>query len=189
MKENAKPMEAAPETFRNHLSGPPLRGVRAAPNANAPTLTAISTKSREIGRKLRGPLTSGEMPISPNAPSARPCNDRGQELRLQEFHTPAVIAHAPATIASMLISQTAFGNANLRKLSDPSGFRIRKFKAAHIASAMPHRASSHQILLSARNKMHLPSLFKGEERCVHHSASAPLRDFTVAPLLRPPGGG
>src|SRR5580704_18238834 len=82
MKENAKPMEAAPETFKNHLSGPSLRGVRAVPNANAPTLTAISTKSREIGRKLRGPLTSGEMPISPNAPSARPCSDKSQELLL-----------------------------------------------------------------------------------------------------------
>ena len=72
MKESAKPIEAAPETLKNHLSEAPLRSVRATRNANAPTLTAISTKSKEIGRKLRGPLTSGEMPISPNAASARP---------------------------------------------------------------------------------------------------------------------
>ena len=126
LKENAKPMEAASDTPRNHLSGPPLRGVGAVRNANAPTPTAISTKSREIGGKLRGPLISGETPISPNAPSARPCSESSQELPLPEFHTPAVIAHAPATSASMLISQTAFGNANLRRLSDPSGVQHQK---------------------------------------------------------------
>src|SRR5260370_6766992 len=106
MKDNAKPMEAAPDTLRNHLSAPPLRSVCAVPNANAPTLTAITTKSREIGRKLRGPLTSGETPISPNAPSARPCSDISQELPLPEFHTPTVIAQAPDTTASTLMSQT-----------------------------------------------------------------------------------
>src|SRR4051812_26661165 len=106
MKESAKPSETAPDTVKNHRSGAPLCGVRAVPNANAPTLTAITTKSREIGRKLRGPLTSGETPISPNAPRAKPCSDRSQELPLPEFQKPAAIAHAPATNASMLMSQT-----------------------------------------------------------------------------------
>ena len=49
MKENAKPIEATPNRIKNHLSGAPLRSVCEAPNANAPTLTDISTKSREIG--------------------------------------------------------------------------------------------------------------------------------------------
>src|SRR5579872_3284015 len=151
-KENAKPIEVAPETLENHLSAA-LRSVCAARNANAPTLTAISTKSRETGRKLKGPLTSGEMPIRPNVPSARPCKDRSQELPLPEFHRPTTMAQAPATSASMLISQTVFGSANLRRVGDPSGCSIRRFMAAHIASRMPHRARSHQILLSARNKM------------------------------------
>src|SRR5258708_29797252 len=79
-KESAKPSESVPDTVKNHLSGTPLCGARAVRNANAPTLTAISTKSREIGRKLRGPLTSGESPISPKAPSATPCSDRSHEL-------------------------------------------------------------------------------------------------------------
>src|SRR6516165_5792662 len=97
MKESAKPSEAAPDTLKNHLSDAPGRSVCAVPNANAPTQTAINTKSREIGRKLRGPLTSGETPINPNAPSARPCSDKSQELPLPEFHRPAVIVQAPAT--------------------------------------------------------------------------------------------
>ena len=80
MKANAKPSEAAPEILKNHLSEAP-RSVCAPRNANAPTLTAISTKSRETGRKLKGPLTSGAiMPISPYEPSPRPCKDRSHEL-------------------------------------------------------------------------------------------------------------
>src|SRR5579862_9711929 len=115
MKARAKPMEATPETLKNHLSGA-LRSVCAARKANEATLTAISTKSMETGRKLRGPLTSGEMPISPYAPIARPCKDRSQELPLPEFHRPAMMAQAPATSASMLISQTVFGSANRRRV-------------------------------------------------------------------------
>jgi hypothetical protein len=123
MKESAKPIEAAPDTLKNHLAGAPLCSVCAAPKANAPTLTAISTKSKEIGRKRKGPRTSGDTPISPNAPSARPCSDRSQVLRLPEFHRPAVIAQAPARNASMLISQSAFREANPR---NPTGSTIKR---------------------------------------------------------------
>src|SRR5258706_13260683 len=80
MKESAKPSETAPDTLKNHLSGTPLCGVRVLRQANAQTLTAITTKSRETGRKLTGPLTSGETPIRPNAPSATPCRHISQEL-------------------------------------------------------------------------------------------------------------
>jgi hypothetical protein len=170
MEENETPIEATPDMLSNHLPGAPLRSVCAVLNANASTLTDITTNNREIGRKFKGPLTSGETPISPNAPSARPCSDRSQELPLPEVPRPAVIALAPAKSASMLISQTVSGSANLRKVSDPSGFSIRRFAAAHIASRMPHKASSHQMLLSARNKMHLLNLFRREVRCVHHEA-------------------
>ena len=62
MKEQAKPMEAAPDTLRNHLSGAPLRSVCAVAKANAPTLTAITTKSREIGRKLSSPCQNLDFP-------------------------------------------------------------------------------------------------------------------------------
>src|SRR5215467_5424786 len=72
MNDSANPSEAAPETRKNHLSDVPIRSVCAVPNANAPTETAINTKSREIGRKLSWPLTSGETPINPKQPSARP---------------------------------------------------------------------------------------------------------------------
>ena len=50
MKEHAKPSEATAETVNNHRFGAPLR-LFAVPNANAPTLTAINTKRREIGRE------------------------------------------------------------------------------------------------------------------------------------------
>jgi hypothetical protein len=155
IKENAKPSEAAPDTLKNHLSDVPLLSVCAVPNANAPTQTAINTKSNEIGRKLRGPLTRGETPINPNVPSARPCSDRSHELALPEAHRPAVTAHAPATSASMLISQIVSGGANLRRVSEPAGFSMRRFMAAQIASMMPHNASSHQVLASVPIKMHL----------------------------------
>jgi hypothetical protein len=135
MKEHAKPSEAAAEAVKNHRFGAPL-SLCAVPNANAPTLTAINTKRREIGRKPRGLLTSGERPISPNAPSARPCSERSQELPLPEFHRPAVMAQAPAASASTLMSQMEFA----------SGFNISRFIAADIASRMPHKASNHQPL-------------------------------------------
>src|SRR5579871_6411335 len=79
MKEKAKAIEASPDRRKNHRSGPQLRTVCAVASANAPTLPAITTKSRETGRKLRGPLTRGDKPISPNAPSARPCSETSQE--------------------------------------------------------------------------------------------------------------
>jgi len=47
-------------------------------------LTAITTNSRETGRKLSGPLTSGETPMSPNAPSATPCSAKSHELSRPE---------------------------------------------------------------------------------------------------------
>src|SRR4051794_18578408 len=168
MKENAKQMEAVADSLRNHLSGPPIRSLCAFRNANAPMLRAISTKSREIGRKLSGPRTSGETPISPNAPSARPCSDSSHALPRPEFHTPAMIAHAPATIASALISQAVFRDAFTSS--------IRRFNTAIIASAIPHNARSHQILRSIWNTTHL---------CVHHTARANDKSSYSTVGLRP----
>jgi hypothetical protein len=57
IKENAKLIEAAPAAIRSHL---PLLPRRAASKANAPMLAAITVSNKDTGRKLNGPLTSGE---------------------------------------------------------------------------------------------------------------------------------
>ena len=59
-KETANPIDAAPATLKNHPSEAPRRRICGVASANAPTLPAITTNSRETGRKLSGPLTSGE---------------------------------------------------------------------------------------------------------------------------------
>jgi hypothetical protein len=65
MKENAKAIEVAPAAIGNHLSLVRPRCDRAISHANAPRHAAIAVNSSDTGRKLNGPLISGEKMIAP----------------------------------------------------------------------------------------------------------------------------
>ena len=180
-------METAPAAALRDRIQAPRPGGCAVLSANTPMLAAMTTNNRETGRKLRGPRTSGERAISPNVASPSPCNDNSQERFLPEFQNPAAIAQTPAATASRPISPTASrsptapGSPNLPKPSDPSS--IKRLMAALATSRTPQSASSHQVWLRVRIKMHPLRSRQTTTQLALGSSDLPL-SYTVDPFSR-----